>query len=552
MSGRQAAHCRRGNQSGYAALFVALMATVLFALAAFSVDVGRWYLTGHQMQRAADAGALAGVVKLPGDPTAAFTTAKDFAKRNGFDDAAASTAVVTAVDGQPTRLRVTVTDTVQNVFGSLLGIPSTTLTRTAVADYAGPVAMGSPCNTFGNDPEAAGTTRAATCDAVNGQFWANVAGPASTKVSGDQFQAGVCAAGVDGCSGSTNSDYDPNGYFYTLHVKEAVSGLTVQLFDPALVDVGDLCDNAFIKGTTPALTTARNDWVAGNTETTVYAPDAGPTRKYCTGDVRFGGSGQVRTRFQVRGPSTTPWDPLTFLPLTGCSKTYKGFSGNLYDVVNQREADGSASPTYNSYVAENFRRWVSLCTIASVPAGDYLIQVNTNGLGADAAAGHNRFAMRAFSATDSAVKDKVSISARGKMAIYANMTGSRTEFYLARVPRGAAGQVLNVTLFDAGDSSIPGTITLKAPPDSGVTFTNCKASGVVNATLPSCQVTANGTFNGKKQVISVVIPDGYSCNSALDSACWVRLEYDYGSGSVPTDTTSWQANIEGDPVRLVE
>ncbi len=196
---------------------------------------------------------------------------------------------------------------------------------------------------------------------------------------------------------------------------------------------------------------------------------------------------------------------------------------------------------------------MTLCTIPSVPAGDYLIQVNTNGLGADAASGHNRFAMRASSLTNDAfVKENVSIAARGKMAIYANMTGSRTEFYLARVPKGSAGQVLNVTLFDAGDSSTSGTITLKAPPDSGVTFKNCKSQGVVNSTLPTCTITANSSFNGKKQTISVVIPDGYSCADLVTTACWVRLEYNYGSGAVPTDTTSWVANIEGDPVRLVE
>jgi hypothetical protein len=32
----------------------------------------------------------------------------------------------------------------------------------------------------------------------------------------------------------------------------------------------------------------------------------------------------------------------------------------------------------------------------------------------------------------------------------------------------------------------------------------------------------------------------------------VRLEFYYGSGSSPADTTSWSASVEGDPVRLVE
>ncbi len=34
--------------------------------------------------------------------------------------------------------------------------------------------------------------------------------------------------------------------------------------------------------------------------------------------------------------------------------------------------------------------------------------------------------------------------------------------------------------------------------------------------------------------------------------CWVRLTYTYGSNNQPSDTTSWEASLEGDPVRLVE
>ncbi len=318
---------RRDDQSGYVAILVTMMMVLLMALAGFAVDVSNWYLTGQRAQRAADSAALSGVTKLPGDPNGAFTTAKAFARQNGFDDAAAETAVVTAIDGQPTRLRVTVTDTVQNVFGSLLGVDDTTITRTAVADYAGPVAMGSPCNSFGDDPEATTSTTAAICTGVAGLFWANVAGPKSPKVSGDKFQAGTCSGSDDGCSGTTNTDYDPNGYFYTLHVAKPVSNLTLEIFDPALINVGDRCENN-LDTTTPAASAARNDVVPGDTETTVYAGGTGASKRYCTGDIRFGGSGEVATRFQLRNPSATPWDPTSYLVDGDCS-------GNLPRVQRQ-------------------------------------------------------------------------------------------------------------------------------------------------------------------------------------------------------------------------
>ena len=209
LQGRRA-RCRadRSQEGGYVAVMTALLLIVLMGLAAFAVDVGRWYVVGQQEQRAADAAALAGVTTLPADPTAlpngAYATAQNFSKVNGFQNGTVTgTTVTPLLDGRPTRLRVTVSRDVENIFGPLLGIPTTTVTRTAVADFGGPVPMGSPCNEFGDDPEA-GSTRSTNC-ANAGAFWANVGSPKATKVSGDAFQDNVCASGNDGCSARTRA-----------------------------------------------------------------------------------------------------------------------------------------------------------------------------------------------------------------------------------------------------------------------------------------------------------------------------------------------------------
>ena len=49
----------------------------------FAVDIGGWYSRGAQIQRAADAAALSGVVWMPDFPTAA-AAALATAARNGF------------------------------------------------------------------------------------------------------------------------------------------------------------------------------------------------------------------------------------------------------------------------------------------------------------------------------------------------------------------------------------------------------------------------------------------------------------------------------------
>ena len=125
------------------------------------------------------------------------------------------------MDGTPTRLQVTVSQTVDNIFASLLGVPKTTITRTAVADYAGPVPLGSPCNEFGNDPDANGK-RSTTCNGT-GQFKANVGSPQATKISGDAYQNDNCDPAVSGCTGSgsgKNDDYDPDGLLLHRHYNQ--------------------------------------------------------------------------------------------------------------------------------------------------------------------------------------------------------------------------------------------------------------------------------------------------------------------------------------------
>jgi Flp pilus assembly protein TadG len=62
---------RWDDQRGQVAIVVALMLVVLLGFAALVVDVGLNWAARTQAQSAADAAALAGVIALPSDPTAA-------------------------------------------------------------------------------------------------------------------------------------------------------------------------------------------------------------------------------------------------------------------------------------------------------------------------------------------------------------------------------------------------------------------------------------------------------------------------------------------------
>ena len=549
----------QSKDGGYVAVMVALLLMTLMSLAAFAVDVGHWYQVGQREQGAADAAALAGVTYLPADSTSAFSTALTFSQINGFQNGVNSTTVTPGLDGLPTRLKVTVKQQVNNFFGSLLGVPSTTVARTAVAAYAGPVPMGSPCNGFANDPDPTSTTnRSANCTSTS-QFWANIGSLGQTKSSGDAYQDTVCASGVDGCTGSVNTDLDPNGYTYTVTVTAPVTKLKIQVFDPAQVDVGDHCtlNNLSAASLLPAAKTVS---VAPDPATR-YATGDGA---WCTGD-RNGGDPTLLniTRFTIHGLGTNPWDPVSWPLQTNCGtapgtenlgaqnpKTFKPYDADLSLVLNTTTPQNHSRPD----VAYNFRQWVDLCTIpGTIQPGTYAVQVDTSVPGGDG--GHNRFALRAFG-TGASDKDNISVAGFDKMGIFANFTGT-TQFYLARVPSTAAGQILNVRLFDVGDGATGGTITILKPAESTAassTLSNCAATGSIsqlNAALPTCSLSVNATYNGGRwQNIAVPIPSTYACSDALTTGCWVMLKYDYQGN--PADATSWTASIQGDPVRLVQ
>lgn len=547
------------SEQGYVAILTAVLLVPLIGMAAFAVDVGRYYVTARDAQRAADAAALGGVVYLPGDQPNAFSQARELAGVNGFDDREADTAVETGIDKGPTQLKVTVSKEVPSVFGGLFGVSGATISRYAVADYAGPVSMGSPCNAYGNNPDA-GATSSRVCSDV-GEFWGNVGAPRAPKGNGDAYQNGTCASSDSNCTGGKNTDYDVNGYFYSITLTRPVTNLVIEAFDPALVNVGDLCNEGNLKNAKKLENTVVGD--AGSR----YAE--GQSNPYCTGDKNFAGTSggftnQVATSFTLRDPGENPWDPLSFPARSTCAGTgtYPGYTGDLKLALDTTNAEyrkpsgisnAVALASQEGYVAKVFRQWVPLCKIASAAPGTYLLQVKTNGVGSDSGNGHNRFSLRAYSPSDSSAKDTISISGYGKMAAYANLPAADTSFYLARVPSGAGGQVLNVQLFDVGDSTIPGKIRIVAPPRSGVTFRNCVGSGRLSAKMPHCELTGvNSKFNGQWQTISVPIPADYRCDDRDPEDCWVRLQYEYGSGNQPSDTTSWAASIEGDPVRLVE
>ena len=131
-------------------MIFAFMITILLGMSAFVVDMAWIWSNQLQVQRAADAGALAGVVHLPAEPDDAEAAAKAEARKNGFTDDLDGVDVVAMQDpGFNRRMIVSVSAPVDTFFMGLFGYSEVTVSRSARAEYVLPVPMGSPQNYYG-------------------------------------------------------------------------------------------------------------------------------------------------------------------------------------------------------------------------------------------------------------------------------------------------------------------------------------------------------------------------------------------------------------------
>ena len=264
------ARAQHSDERGVVLVWLAITLVLLLGVTALGVDVAYWQVTKNREQRAADAAALAGAVAYPGDPATAAQQAQGVAADNGYSVGAitpggagtscplagnATTAVCAGAGDQSYQYKVTVAQKVNNYFGGIFGIHSTTVSASAQAEYLGPLQMGSPSNQFGNDPDNTNwPINATNPPQTYPNFWGNINGGGTAKEQGDAYAADWCdttngALVTDGCTAAGNGnnvDYTPNGYYYAVDFTSAGSA-DLQVFDPALVNVGQFCTDRAVE-----------------------------------------------------------------------------------------------------------------------------------------------------------------------------------------------------------------------------------------------------------------------------------------------------------------
>ena len=145
-----------GRERGQVLPIFAIMSVVLLGAAALVTDVAWMFTNQQRMQRAADAGALAGAIHLPGDQATAFSTALAETAKNGFTHGVDGIVVTPRRDpGDPRKLLVDIDGPVGTFFARVFCfdgpscLASADIAVTGAASYVFPVPMGSPQNYYG-------------------------------------------------------------------------------------------------------------------------------------------------------------------------------------------------------------------------------------------------------------------------------------------------------------------------------------------------------------------------------------------------------------------
>lgn len=604
---------RRRDEAGYAAVLTGLLASVVFmGMAALGIDTARWYVEVEAVQKAADAAALAGVTYMPNDLTSARATAIASATKNGYPNSGNSTVTVTA-GSKPSELRVTITSTIDNTFGGFLGVDTATIGRSAVADYTAPAPMGSPCNTFGNEPpsqpvpaaqpagSALPTPPFPNCTSAP-SFWAAIEGPSTDKVQGDRFMNYACSGASNAgatyqCGSGKNSEYREEGYFWAVHVEPQAVGtpITLQVYDPAYVNSGNApnCNSLPAPG---SLSAYMNDYTSTD-GTSRYANTVGSI--YCPGDYNPGPNLSAPvTSFSLRHANDT-FNPKAATPITPsqCTKQFVGVSA-VPTVTKLTQWSDVAhilkNANYNLQLAQLFHQWVDLCTFTPDVRGDYYVQVRTNvtaggttvpninpngnsfpsliytgNANVTAATGNttnssglSSFALRAVP-SDPSKKPYIAVAGNESMPILQNKPGSTATFNLIRALPATRGQYIAFDIYDPADGAgaAGADVKIMPPPDStgsiksgpGGAPPSCShaKNGAAYTAAANCTVhVVNTNHDGQLEHIVIPIPNDYNCDPATLGGCWFSVQLTFPSSV--TDFTTWTANIGGDPVRLVE
>lgn len=523
---------RDGERGQVLALFVILI-VVIIGTVAIVTDIAWFWSNSLKVQRAADAAALAGAIHLPGNPAGAYSTARAEAAKNGYGSGGGVTITPSQDARNPRRLNVTITAPVRTFFAQIFGMTQIDVTQSARAEYALPVPMGSPQSYFGiyqlTSRHPDGTWRTTGVNKAPGApgsnplasqgFWGAVITRGGQRGNGDAYSPQNNGSGA-------NPNYDPEGYGYTIEFGPGTTNGRVFLYDATFCAVGRHDSGSYL-GT-------GDHWLSN-------------------------GGSPVTTEFTLWNTRNTPFDTR--------DDTQVATSGGRFS--NENQADKSTAYTgdgrygddgYDGALSSDCRSdadhnaWYRL--VQRLGAGTYRLQVKTSSSGNINTNAENMFGIQAVANRGATAK----VHGTERMAIYNNLNGGSSTFYLAQIDAIHAGKTVEIRLFDPGDVGGDAVLRIKRPTTTGyvdATFSYAADNGRSGTNVTSIQTATGGSnhFNNSWITITVPLPNTYG--QAGDTLRppgetqpgWWKMEYTISASG--NDTTTWEVSIRGNPVHLV-
>ncbi len=522
----------RRDERGQTLVIVGLTVMVLLGFLGLVADIAWYQVNLARVQRAADAGALAGVVYLPTNVSGAVTAAKNESMKNGFQDGVAGVSVTATPDANNDRiLRVEVAAPVHTYFAQLLGFDTFGARRNARAEFILPVPMGSPQDYLGiyklfqssgasADVHAAPAAGSGPVLASQG-FWAGVITRGGQHSNGDAYSPAY--------NGGTtpNAQYDPNGYSYTVELPAGTMNGEVWLFDAGFCAVGHGSSGSYLG--------AGDHWIGtgGLPVTTLY-------RLWDTNG----------TIYSTDDDTVVADTGTTFALLNQVDKgaSYRGnqqYSDGGYG--GSTSADCQGDPYHNG--------WYRLAS--GLVAGNYRMQVTTSSADNLTVSAENMFGIQVKSNGPPGAR----VYGATRMAVYDNLDNATSTFYLAQVPAVHAGKILEIRLFDPGDVGGSATLRILAPTATGYVYqsfnytANGGAGSQSGTNVSSLRTAIGGASQYQNAWVTIQIPLAASYGAGgltppgETEPGWWKIEYTISAAG--NDTTTWEVSIRGNPVHLI-
>jgi hypothetical protein len=550
---------RHRGQNGQTLIIMAFLSVFLITLLGLVVDSVRLYVLSAQAERAAEAAALAGALYMPNyfntaspDGQDAVLRACAVLKQNGITNCPAAAgqvgAQVSTVATNQYEIQVTVTLQTDVFFLAFVApnLSTTTVSRSALAQFLPPIELGSRYPYFGD--EADGLQN----------FWAFINGPSELQEHGDAYtpsqqegptdpqqypdggsfrysrwNGNVCCTNHQQWpepitnpdqqpAGFTGADGNP-GYNYQIVIPQGAPSMEVQIYNPAF-DPTDSATNPTIDG----LDSACLDPAYNNCATTDNANE------------------YMQMSYSLyKAPLQFERSTDTFLT----SKSYPSL--DLYKAdLTKHGCSVAYNPVAKTCATPGYiDGWEALPdSTGLVPLllgpGTYRLVVEATGT-----YGRHGYSIKLTNAITGQIAPSNSgygVWGWNNMCVRFNITGGTAVFDLGEIPAAYAGKTLNFSLFDPGDASGNVTMDILNPSGTAVQLPSWVRTQGNNGVDLLASSNGDAIYNGLWLKLPITIPANYNPTAGND---WWTIKY-VATGT-PGDTITISISLSGSPIHLV-